>query len=138
MNLYLTIAGWAAALILGLLLLKATGRVGELEAKLANQVSQTEEAVSANMANVVAIESLTNRIRIMVRDRKADAEVRARELRLRDSELAAARTEAELAKRQRDEMLQGECKSLSEIIVADVCPDTAVGLRERSRSPGGY
>lgn len=137
-NLIVSVAGYGIALLFGWLLLNAWERAGELEAKLDNQVNETEEAVSANESNHVAIKALTERLRIMVRDRASDAERRAAELRKRDSDLAQARADAVLAKRQRDEMLSNECKTLSEIVVADVCPGTASGLRERSRSPGGY
>ena len=140
MNLGLTIGGYAVAAILGLLLLSANKRIGELETKLDVQVEETREAADANDSNILTIVELVEANRRLAAARKADAERSKQEIVLRDMALIVAQGVAEQERRKRLEILKSteNCDTYANLVVADVCSAIAVELRERSRAPDSH
>ncbi len=140
MNLWLTIGGYAIAAILGLLLLSANKRIGELETKLDVQVEETREAADANDSNMLTIAELREANRRMVAARKADAERSKREIGIRNMAIIVAQEVAAEERRQRIEILKSteNCDTYANLVVADVCSAIAVELRERSRAPDSH
>ena len=140
MNIGLTIGGYVVAAILGLFLLSANKRIGELETKLDVQVQETREAADANDSNILTIVELVEANRRLAAARKADAERSKQEIVLRDMALIVAQGVAEQERRKRLEILKSteNCDTYASLVVADICPAFALELRERSRAPGSH
>ncbi len=140
MNLWATIGGYAAAAILGLMLLSVNKRIGELETKLDVQVEETREAADANDSNMLTIAELKVKNRDLVAARKADTERSEREIGIRNMAIIVAQEVAAEERRQRLEILKSteNCDTYANLVVADVCSAIALELRERSRAPGSY
>ena len=136
--LILKFAPYVALAIMTILYLGKRDDYAEVQIKLKNQANQTQEAADANVTNLVTINSLRARIDAMIAARKADQEARERLLAARDRELSIARLDAAKAKQERDRLLRSteSCENYADIVVADICPAIAIGLRERSRGPG--
>jgi hypothetical protein len=120
-------------------LFAAHERIGELEAKLEVQAAETLEATNANDSNQLTIEGLTERIDIMVEQRRVDAEERERILVERDEIVMRLRMESDRLREERqDEIMENtDCAELSALRVSDFCPSTGRQLRLRSGGQGG-
>lgn len=114
-------------------------RNGELTAKLETQAAATLEATDANDTNMVTIQTLRDRIVVMIEERRVDTERREKVLVERDKELSEARAENELLRGEREDEADTniECADLRSISVDLFCPVAGEQLRERSRGPGG-
>lgn len=140
MNLGATIVGYVIAGILGLILLSAHTRIGELETKLDVQAQETREAADANDSNLLTIAKLKAKNRDLIAARKADVERSEQEIILREMAITMARRVAVEERRRRLEMLKSteNCDSYASLVVADACPAIAMELRDRSRGPDSH
>lgn len=140
MNPYLIGGSVALIVLLGWLLKGSYERAGELEAKLATQALEAEEAANANLTNQTTITRLQSRIEELVAQRRADAAERERLLLERDDTLRRLRIENDRLREEReDEITENEdCAELSALRVSDFCPAAGQQLRLRSGSPGSH
>ncbi len=133
------IVGGTAIVILGMgwALKSSYERNGELEQKLKNQVTETEEAVAANESNQQAIRRLESRIETMLEERRLEAERRDQVIRDRDIELQVLLEDNERLRKEREEALNEnpDCADLASLSIDYFCPTVGAELRERSRGP---
>lgn len=139
MNPYIVGGGAAIIVVMGLLLKGSYERNGELEAKLDDQVQETNECVAANETNDETITQLESRIETLSTLRAAEAEERERVLTEREEELARARARADRLEREREDEIatNDDCAALMQLDLDSFCPATAHQLRQRSIGASG-
>jgi len=108
--------------------------VGEQKALVDVAKQATQEAADANASNQDTIKRLQAQIETMIAQRKLDAEQRDAEIAKRDAAIVAARQETDRFKRKISNAFKSsaDCTNLQGVRIDAVCPDVAVGLRERT------
>lgn len=125
--------------VMGWQLKSSITRNGELEAKLETQASETLECADANLSNKVTIDTLQERIELMVNERRLDTERREEVLVEREQELTAARARADRLERERENEIETnpDCADLMSLSFDQFCPNNAFQLRQRSIGQSG-
>ena len=133
-------ASTAALAVVGFLYKGALEEIGTLQTKFDQQIVETREAVAANSSLVATIDSLEDDNATLVAERAANAAQRERELAQRSDELAKANAATERERRKRHELMREtiQCEEFGSMVVADVCPAIADGLRQRSSGARGH
>lgn len=136
MNPYVIGGGVAIIAVMGFLLKNSYERNGELEAKLATQAAETQEAADANETNLETIDQLRLKINELSTLRRTEAAEREKVLVEREAELARAVARADRLEQEREHEIDTnpDCADLTSLSLDLFCPATAAGLRSRTGS----
>lgn len=110
----------------------AQEEIGELSAKMNIQVAETRQAVGVTETLNTSIDTLTERIAVMVEGRRLEREANDRLLAARDNDIATANALARRLEGERDEIFRQDfgCNEMGSIRIDSVCPAIGDQLRK--------